>query len=97
MPVGHRDFYQGRDWTKAKVNQRLAQRGLLSEGTIGQAQVVSIGVRELVDACMDIFADEPDLLLCDNPDCEFCTEAKRLLQHWKLPRWDRLESVVFPE
>ncbi len=97
MPVGHRDFYQGRDWMKAKVNQRLAQRGLLSETTIGQAQVVSIGVRELVDACMDIFADELDLLLCDNPDCEFCTEAKRLLQHWKLPRWDRLESVVFPE
>jgi len=96
MPVGHRDFYQGPDWMKAKVNRRLAERGLLSETTIGEARVVSIGIRDLVDACMDIFADEPDVLVCDDPECDFCTQAKGLLQRWKLPRWDHLESVVFP-
>jgi len=96
MPVGHRDFYCGREWRKAKVNQRLAQRGLLSEVTIGQAEVVAIGARELVDACMDVFAGEPDLLLCDNPGCEFCVRGKALLSHWHLPPWDHLETVTFP-
>jgi len=97
LPGGHRDFYQGRNWMKAKIHQRLADRGLLTTGTIGRAEVVSISTRELMDACMDIFADEPDVLLCDSPECDFCTQAKRLLQHWKLPRWGHLESVVFPE
>ena len=97
MPVGHRDFYRGRDWMKAKVNQRLAQRGLLSRRTIGRSEVVSVGMRDLVDACMDIFVDEADILLCDDPECEFCTGGKRLLQRWKLPRWERLEPVRFPE
>ena len=97
MPVGHRDFYRGRDWRKAKVNQRLAQRGLLTEVTIGQAEVVAIWARDLVDACMDIFAGEPDLLLCDNPGCEFCVRGKALLSHWHLPPWDHLEGVRFPE
>jgi aminoglycoside 3-N-acetyltransferase len=96
MPVGHRDFYRGRDWRKAKVNQRLAQRGLLTEVTIGRAEAVAIWARELVDACMDVFAGEPDLLLCDNPGCEFCVRGKALLSHWHLPPWDHLESVSFP-
>jgi aminoglycoside 3-N-acetyltransferase len=97
MPVGHRDFYRGREWRKAKVNQRLAERGLLTEVTIGQAEVVSIGTQQLVDACMDIFAGEPDLLLCDDPGCEFCVRGKALLSHWHLPPWDHLESVRFSE
>ena len=97
MPVGHRDFYQGPHWMKAKVNRHLARRGLLSETTVGRAQVVSLPMRVLVDACMDIFAEEPDLLLCDSPQCGFCTESKGLLRHWRPPRWDRLQGVVFPE
>ncbi len=95
MPVGHRDFYQGGDWMKAKVNQRLAERGLLSKVTVGNARVVSIGARELVDAVMDIFADEPDVLLCNRPECDFCVQGKRLLRHHNLPRWDHLKGVAF--
>ena len=95
-PPGHRDFYQGADFMKAKVNQRLADRGLLSETKIGNARVVSIFTRHLVDAVMDTFVGEPDVLLCDNASCDFCVRARRLLRHHRLPPWDHLESVVFP-
>lgn len=96
MPVGHRDFYRGPRWEEAKVNRLLIRRGLLSETTIGRARVVSLPMKDLVDTCMEVFAWEPDLLLCDDPGCDFCTRSKGLLRHWKPPHWDRLEGVVFP-
>ena len=68
----------------------------LSETRIGDAQVVSIFTRDLVDAVMDTFVGEPDVLLCDNASCDFCVRARRLLRHHRLPPWDHLESVVFP-
>jgi len=95
-PPGHRDFYRGKEWRKAKVNRRLADRGLLSVTTIGEAEVVSIGVRELVDAVMESFADEPDFLLCEDGGCSFCTRSRRQLRAWALPPWDHLEGVEFP-
>ena len=95
-PPGHRDFYRGKQWREAKVNRLLADHDLFAATTIGEAEIVSIRMRDLVDAVMDAFSHQPDLLLCDDRACDFCTQARRLLQQWKLPQWDHLESVVFP-
>ena len=84
MPIGHRDFYKrGEENENTKVVRFLRAKGAIAFGQIGAARVQLIPMRTCIELCMERFKEEPDLLLCDNPDCDFCVASKTNLKGWK--------------
>ena len=56
------------------------ERGLLTEGPIGEARVQVMGAMDIVDTVAEAVRDQPDLLLCEDPGCCFCPRARRVVQ-----------------
>ncbi len=84
MPVGDRDFYRkGEASAGTKVVRFLRARNAIQDVKIGASHVQEIAMRTLVDLCMGRLKVEPDLLLCDRADCDFCTASKEQLKGWK--------------
>jgi len=84
MPIGHRDFYKrGEENQKTKAVRFLRAKNAITFGQIGAAKVQVIRMRSCIELCMERFKEEPDLLLCDNPDCDFCVASKTELNGWK--------------
>jgi len=69
-PMGHRDFYRGND---TKIGRRLIEAGVVREARVGMAQVFVARGRRMGDFVMDLLDSEPRILLCDRPDCSFCS------------------------
>jgi aminoglycoside 3-N-acetyltransferase len=73
---GHREFYR-HPGEETKMYRRLLQDGLhITEASLGYGAVKAIDTRQMYDLGMRALADDPDLFLCDNPDCRFCSQAK---------------------
>jgi aminoglycoside 3-N-acetyltransferase len=72
-PVGCRDFYRGDD---SKWNRAIQQTGVVRQERIGQAQAQVMRSASLTQAAVELLRREPDLLLCDKPDCAFCRWAR---------------------
>ena len=51
-------------------------RGILRFGAIGQATVQAMVAMDIIDAVVEEVRGKPDLLLCDNPSCCFCPNAR---------------------
>jgi len=68
-PMGDRDFYL-RD---SKVQRLLEASGMIRRGKVGEADTKWLPAQEMVKAVVDGIYEHPDLLLCDRPDCEFCS------------------------
>lgn len=84
MPIGHRDFYtRGEENQKTKVVRFLRSMQAIVYGKIGGAKVQIIPMRTCIELCMEQLKEEPDLLLCDRPDCDFCVASKTSLRKWK--------------
>jgi len=73
-PMGDRDFYRSND---SKIARRLFAAGLLKEGRVGMAQVFLTSAKAMGDLVMKALDEEPDILLCDRPECEFCSRFRR--------------------
>lgn len=72
FPPGHRDFLRS--------TPILRRAGALKDGYIGNAVVKVISVADMFDILIDKIADEPLYFMCDNPACEYCENARRLLK-----------------
>ncbi|MBR1953311.1 MAG: AAC(3) family N-acetyltransferase [Lentisphaeria bacterium] len=73
---GHRDFYRA-DAENCKFYQRAVARGLrIAEVPFGMAKLHLIDINELHDIGMELFREDPDVLLCDDPDCMFCSKYR---------------------
>ena len=73
---GHRDFYRG-DAENCKFYQRAVAKGLhIAEVPFGMAKLHMIDINELHDIGMELFREDPDVLLCDSPDCMFCSKYR---------------------
>lgn len=72
-PAGHRDFYR----KDSKVARAWEATGLMKKGKLCKADVCLMKARDFVDWLWKALLEDPGLLLCDNPDCSFCSEAKR--------------------
>jgi aminoglycoside 3-N-acetyltransferase len=72
-PMGDRDFYR-RD---SKVARLLEGAGLIRRGKVAAAETVWLPAREMVQTVAAAIHQRPDLLLCDSPDCEFCSAWRR--------------------
>ena len=72
-PAGDRDFYK-RD---SKVARAWDAAGLSTKGTVCKANAQLMKARDFVQWLWGALKADPGLLLCDRPDCEFCTEGRR--------------------
>ena len=69
-PMGHRDFYGGGD---SKISHLLRESGVVREGKVGVAQAFLTTAQEMGDFVMRQLEENPRVLLCDRPDCKFCS------------------------
>jgi aminoglycoside 3-N-acetyltransferase len=82
-PMGDRDFYR-RD---SKVARLLEDAGLIHRGKVAAADTMWLSAPEMVQAVAAGITREPDLLLCDRSDCEFCTQWRpQTVAHVRLDR-----------
>jgi len=72
-PGGHRDFYV----PESKINRILMNSGKIKEIKIGEATVLMIKIRDIMQVVLNALKDNPAVLLCDMPDCTFCYESKQ--------------------
>lgn len=66
--LGHRDYY-----LNAKFYKEAIKRGLcIKQEAFGVDSIYTIDLRELYDIGIEIIKENPNITLCDNPDCRFC-------------------------
>ena len=69
---GDREFY--RDAMNCKFFKRAFERGLeLKTIPFGMDKIMVLDIRQLYDIGMTVIRDDPKVLLCDRPDCPFCS------------------------
>jgi aminoglycoside 3-N-acetyltransferase len=72
---GHRDFYRGEE---SKMYQRLIAMGLdIQKVTLGLGAIKVIEARQMYELGMRALREDPDLLLCDNDNCLFCSRYRK--------------------
>lgn len=71
---GHRDFYRP-DAENCKFFQRAVQAGLhIAEVPFGLRKVHVIELKSFYEIGMKLMKEDPRVLLCDNPECMFCSK-----------------------
>ena len=73
---GDREFYSNA--MECKFFRRAFARGLeLESAPLGMGKVMSLELRQLYSIGMEVIADDPNVLLCDRPECRFCAKYRR--------------------
>jgi aminoglycoside 3-N-acetyltransferase len=76
---GHRDFYRN-PGEETKMYRRLLQDGLtLSRVPLGFGALKLVEARQMYDLGVRALTADPTLMLCDSPECFFCSHAKELV------------------
>jgi aminoglycoside 3-N-acetyltransferase len=71
---GHRNFYRF-DAENCKFYQRAVAAGLhISETVFGMGKLHMIDLKELYAVAVKLCQEDPDVLLCDDPQCLFCSK-----------------------
>lgn len=60
-----------------KIEPVLRQARLLREGYVGNAPAQYMRLQQAVSMAREMLCGNPESLLCDAPDCEPCTQARR--------------------
>jgi len=84
-PMGDRDFYR----PGSKVQQLLEKSGLLRRGKVAAADTMWLPSQDMVRVVVAAIYEQPDLLLCDRDDCQFC-------QQWRQPTIDHIRARARP-
>lgn len=58
----------------------LRRRGIIRDARAGSAKLQLMSAQALIAIIAELLAQEPDALLCSNPDCVPCTGSRRLLR-----------------
>jgi hypothetical protein len=74
----------------ANVEPEMEKRGLLQRGKIGDADVMAMKARELIDVCTRCIVEDPAFLLRDRTFLERCRD----LQRGMIPALDQGTSDV---
>ncbi len=73
---GHRDFY-GKTGPDAKFYTRALEKGLnLHEVKFGIGNIYAIDLKEFYEIGMEIFKEDPNIVLCDDENCLFCRKFR---------------------
>ena len=71
---GHRDFYR-KDAENCKFFRRAVKKGLLiHEIPFGMNKIQMIDLQEFYKVGMQLWKEDPQVLLCDDPECFFCRQ-----------------------
>jgi aminoglycoside 3-N-acetyltransferase len=62
-----------------RIEPFLVERGLIQFGAIGRARCRLISGQPLIDAVVEYLRQDPAGLLCEQPDCAYCTWARKFL------------------
>jgi aminoglycoside 3-N-acetyltransferase len=69
-----------------RVQDVLVARRDVTEGRVGDAKALLMRARPLVAAAQEILGRDPAGLLCDDPACAVCGEARAMLRKTEPPR-----------
>jgi aminoglycoside 3-N-acetyltransferase len=61
------------------IDPPLRARGAIVAGTLGQARVMLMRSKTVVDVTANLLRADPAALLCHQPGCEACNQARRML------------------
>lgn len=59
-----------------KLNPFLEKNDLIQKYKVGQAQIILMKAREILDKTVEVLKKDPYILACDNHDCFACNEMK---------------------
>jgi aminoglycoside N3'-acetyltransferase len=71
VPMGHRDFYSGND---SKIARAMLDADIFQAGKIAMADVLLTTAQTMGNVVLPLLDSDPHILLCDEPDCKFCTQ-----------------------
>ena len=60
-----------------KLDPLAACRGAFTRGTVGDANATVMRGDEILEIAQEVLRDHPAFLLCDDPDCWWCPDARR--------------------
>lgn len=72
IPKDHRDFYN-QDNRTTRIYQHLYAEQLIKTVPIGSGEIRTMSSRKLIKACSRIMEQTPDIFLCKDPNCNFCS------------------------
>ena len=69
---GHRDFYS-KEPEKCKFFTKAVQKGLpIHSEKLGQGEIKMIPMEEFYRIGLELFREDPNIVLCEDPLCHFC-------------------------
>lgn len=71
-PLGCRGFYRADD----RVHQMMVDTGRIQRGQAGDCDIAVMDARFCVGETVRLELAHPGILLCERPNCEFCTEGR---------------------
>jgi aminoglycoside 3-N-acetyltransferase len=83
FPEWHREWYGKAE--EGRVQKRLFDRGVIGKLTLGRGVVYAMRARPLVDTCLEILKQEPDVFLCHSTSCVTCNPCRAMLVGWHVP------------
>ena len=72
FPSGDRGFYHKR----ARIHDIHESAGVMQHARVGYAELRAVRVKDLLRVTAEAELDFPGVLLCERPDCVFCTEGR---------------------
>ena len=75
--TGHRDFYSDA-WQDTKIYKALLAAGLqMPTASLGLGQIRSVESSQLYELGLSAMKQDPTILLCDDPQCDWCARHKQ--------------------
>lgn len=71
------------------LEEPLQEHGAIRETTIGNCCARLMSARAVVGAAVEELKQDPEALLCDQPDCGSCAEARAILVTLEIERQDK--------
>ena len=68
-----------------KIESILRQARILKSGYVGNAESQTMRVQFVVSMAREMLIAQPDSLLCDDPNCEPCTHARKMTRAQDTP------------
>jgi len=67
------------------VEEELRRRGLIREGTVGQARAMVMKGADVIESALRLLRQDPAALLCRRADCAVCPQAREAIRAHRSP------------
>lgn len=73
---GHRDFYASKTGDDKFFSKAFAKGLEITKTPLGLGWICALEAAQLYELGMKLLRDDPNILLCDNPECLFCSQNR---------------------